>query len=1157
MSSLRLFALVATIQAVTAAPLTAQPPSYVKQVKPFFARYCLECHAGDNAEGGLNLETYKGLLEGGGRGKAIVPGKPDESLLVRQVEGKAKPTMPPKKAKQPPAAEIALLRNWVAAGAKDDSAGLRLVLPDVRPKMAVAPPVTALAYRPDGKLLAAGSHKETLLIDVSTGDVVGKLTGLAGRVSALAFSRDGRFLTVSSGAAATAGEVRLYDVASNGLPANQPRQVISAHKDVVYDLTFRPDGKQVATCGYDRLIKLWDVETGKLVRELKDHSDAVYGVAFSPDGKLLASGSADRAVKIWDVASGKRLHTLAESTDWVYAVTWAPSGNQVAAAGVDKSIRVWEVTPTSARLVHSIFAHEGPVTRLAYGPTGQTLYSLSEDRTVKAWDAAKMVEQRIYAKQPDAPLALALRSDRGQLAIGRYDGGLVLLDEPTGKVQSEPLPLKPKLPVLNKLTPAAGQRGQTIHVKLEGKHLAGAEITLSAPGAKAEIKDVSTPDALGLAVAFPVTTPAGVYQVGVKTPAGSSKTLPFTVDPFPLVAELAAHNDSPLTGQKITLPASVIGSIGRAGDVDFYRFDAKAGQEIGVQVLTAAVGSKLEPVLQVTDDAGRTVAESTTGLLGYVCPKEGTYAIGIRDREYRGDSSMHYRLHVGPLPVVTAVFPLGLQRGTEAEVHVEGVNLGPNQVVRVKAPSDAALGSRVPVPVTSPHGTVLGNPSVIVGEFPETTATAGPALTASVTINGRIDESGSTTTYRFVAKKGQRLLLEVNARRLGSPLDSYLEILDAAGKPLPRATLRCVAKTYVTFRDYDSAGPGIRIESWNDLAMNDYVLVGNELIRINALPRGPDDDCQFFSKNGQRLSYLGTTPTHHPMGEPMYKVKFHPPGTTFPPNGLPVVTLFYRNDDGGPGFGKDSRLEFDPPADGEYQVRIGDALGQGSKQHGFRLTIRTPRPSFTVNFNPTAPAVSRGAALPINVNAERIDGLDAPIEVRLENLPPGFSAPPTTVPTGENSTRFALYAEPTATVPDKAAPLKLIARAIIDGKELVREVTGALPKIIEPGDVVTTTRESEVTVKPGGEVSVRVTVERRNGFKGRIPIEVRGLPHGVHVLDVGLNGILITEAETTRTFVIRAEPWVEPTEHPFVVFARREGKNTEHGARSVLLKVAK
>ena len=80
-------------------------------------------------------------------------------------------------------------------------------------------------------------------------------------------------------------------------------------------------------------------------------------------------------------------------------------------------------------------------------------------------------------------------------------------------------------------------------------------------------------------------------------------------------------------------------------------------------------------------------------------------------------------------------------------------------------------------------------------------------------------------------------------------------------------------------------------------------------------------------------------------------------------------------------------------------------------------------------------------------------------------------------------------------------------------------------------------------------------IERRNRFAGRVPLDVKGLPHGVRVLDIGLNGILITEKESNRTFVIYAEPWVEPMEHPFVVLARREGKNTEHAARSVVLKV--
>src|SRR5262249_34697324 len=159
-----------------------------------------------------------------------------------------------------------------------------------------------------------------------------------------------------------------------------------------------------------------------------------------------------------------------------------------------------------------------------------------------------------------------------------------------------------------------------------------------------------------------------------------------------------------------------------------------------------------------------------------------------------------------------------------------------------------------------------GNKTVIVGEFPEVVADPGalPPLQVPGTANGRIAQPGATETWRFTAKKGERLILEVNARRIGSPLDSYIEILDGQGRRLPRATLRSLARTYVTFRDHDSAGTGIRIESWGELAINDYVLVGSELLRIHDLPRNPDDDCQFFSAAGRRVGYLDTTPTHHP-----------------------------------------------------------------------------------------------------------------------------------------------------------------------------------------------------------------------------------------------------------------------------------------------------
>src|SRR5262249_45581816 len=144
-------------------------------------------------------------------------------------------------------------------------------------------------------------------------------------------------------------------------------------------------------------------------------------------------------------------------------------------------------------------------------------------------------------------------------------------------------------------------------------------------------------------VTFSAGTPAGVYQLGLKSLAGPSAQLPFTVDLFPQVVE-AEPNDSPSTGQLVTLPATITGAIAREGDVDFYRFEARAGQQVGIQALTAAIGSKLEPVLLLTDASGKVLAESANGLLGHTLARGGTYALGIRDRDYRGNAGMHYRL---------------------------------------------------------------------------------------------------------------------------------------------------------------------------------------------------------------------------------------------------------------------------------------------------------------------------------------------------------------------------------------------------------------------------------------------------------------------------------------------------------------------------------
>jgi hypothetical protein len=218
--------------------------------------------------------------------------------------------------------------------------------------------------------------------------------------------------------------------------------------------------------------------------------------------------------------------------------------------------------------------------------------------------------------------------------------------------------------------------------------------------------------------------------------------------------------------------------------------------------------------------------------------------------------------------------------------------------------------------------------------------------------------------------------------------------------------------------------------------------------------------------------------------------------------------------------------------------------------------VRPPKPDFTVSANAIGPSLLKGGAVPVNVTINRIDGFDGPVAVRLKNLPEGFTAPDTAIESGHHTAILALFSSAEAVLPEKPTVM-LVATTTINGKEVEREIPLTLPAKLGTGDIITTVRQKSITIEPGKETRFTVDIERQGKFTGRVPIEVKNLPHGVRVLNIGLNGILITEREKSREVVLYAEPWVKPLERPIAVVAKREGTNSEFGAKPLMLEVKK
>ena len=289
----------------------------------------------------------------------------------------------------------------------------------------------------------------------------------------------------------------------------------------------------------------------------------------------------------------------------------------------------------------------------------------------------------------------------------------------------------------------------------------------------------------------------GDRELRLATPAGLTDPLRFQVGVLPEVCEEDLVGPGDPATSVVDLPVLLNGRI-MPGEVDRFRVRARKGQQLVIRAqarhlmpyLADAVPGWFQATMALHDPNGREVAYSDDyrfdpdPVLLYTIPEDGVYGLEVRDALYRGRDDFVYRIAVGELPFITRMFPLGGQAGAPAVAAIAGWNLpaetlpldthpGGATIRRVEIGQDGGLCSEVPYAVDA-------LPELVEDEPNDTTGGA-QSVTLLRVVNGRIGRPGDVDVFRFDGRSGEEVVAEVYARRLNSPLDSVLRLVDPTG----------------------------------------------------------------------------------------------------------------------------------------------------------------------------------------------------------------------------------------------------------------------------------------------------------------------------------------------------------------------------------------
>lgn len=431
------------------------PVSFINDVAPILKENCYACHDAKKKKGKFEMTSYETFRKGGTKDDPIEPGKSKESYIIDVLTSTGANRMPPKDAGDVlPKDKIDIIARWIDEGAKLD--------PGIDPKAEMlrelrkrfTPPkapaaykypvnVNALVFTPDNKKLVVGGYHELTIWDAADGKLDKRIAMRAERAYGMVFLPDGT-LAVVGGRPGQEGDVRIYDINAGTDGVNDKKVFLKElvqTDDSLLALTLSADGTKLAAAGCDRIVRVWDMPSGKLEHSIENHADWVLGLAFSADGKYLASASRDKTAKIWDLAAKESLVTFPDHQNPVYGVAMTTDGKLGISVGEDNNVRLWQATDSSKQIgkqTKTMTGHTKAVFRVALNTSVKPnlLATCSADGTVRLFDPAAGKAVKDLKGLTDWVYAVSISPNGELVAGGAWNGEVRIWKTADGSVQT-------------------------------------------------------------------------------------------------------------------------------------------------------------------------------------------------------------------------------------------------------------------------------------------------------------------------------------------------------------------------------------------------------------------------------------------------------------------------------------------------------------------------------------------------------------------------------------------------------------------------------------------------------------------------------------------------------------------------------------------------